>query len=188
MAKITLNPAVATIHGKIGDLVHRRLWGRQVISHLPDFSRRVPSEKQIAQVSRFTTGTKKWNGLSPEVKALYKARAKELQMPPCALYQTNNARPPSVEEIDLSQYTGQAGQTIRIAAVDLVEVAEVKVIIREAGGAQLESGAATRSPNGHMYWIYQTTAAAANAAGLTVEAIALNWPTKAGSRMQMLGA
>ena len=40
MAKITLNPAVAAMSGKLGNMVHRRLWGQQVTSRLPDFSER----------------------------------------------------------------------------------------------------------------------------------------------------
>jgi hypothetical protein len=187
MAKVTLNPSVASITGKIGDLVYRRLWGREVVNHLPDFSRRVLSEKQLAQVSRLTTGSIKWKALAPEVKSLYRARAKELQMPTCALYQRTNSRPPVVQDIDLSQYTGQPGQTIRIAATDLVDVAEVEVIIREGGGAKLETGQAARPINGDGYWVYQTTASASVPAGLTVEAIAANWPSRTGSRMQMLG-
>jgi hypothetical protein len=188
MAKVTLNPAVAALSGKVGGLVYRRLWGRQVISHVPDFSKRVWSAKQLAQVSRFTSGGVKWRGLPPEVKQRYTVRAKELQMPPCALYQRTSARPPSVEDLDLSQYTGQAGQTVRVGAVDLVDVASVCVIIREAGGAQLEAGAAVRLAPGDPYWIYQTTVAALNPAGLTIEAIAVNWPGRSASRMQLLGA
>lgn len=109
-------------------------------------------------------------------------------MPPCALYQKTSARPPSVEDIDLCQYTGQAGEIIRVGAVDLVDVAKVEVIIRQAGGNQLESGPAARPAGGSPYWIYQTTAAASSPAGLTVEAIAVNWPGKRANRMQMLGA
>jgi hypothetical protein len=188
MAKVTLHPSIGAMSGKLGDMVYRRLWGQEITSRLPDFSKRKLSEKQRAQVGRFTTGSVKWKGLPVEVQARYKARAKELEMPPCALYQKTNARPPSVEDIDLSQYTGQAGQFIRVGAVDLVDVAGVEVIIREAGGNQLEAGSATRPPEGNPYWIYQTTAAASSAAGVTVEATAANWPGKRASRMQMRGA
>ena len=187
MAKAQLDPALGALSGKIGNFVYRQSCGRQIVSELPDFRGRVPSEKQVAQISRFSTGNLKWKALSAEIKALYTARARELQMPPCALYQKNNSRPPTVEQIDVSQYTGQAGQTIRIVAVDLVDVTEVQVIIRLAGGAQLEAGAATRPGSGQAWWVYQTTAAASATAGLTVEAIAANWPAKTASRMAMLG-
>ena len=188
MAKVQLNPSVAALSGKLGDMVYRQLWGRQTVGKLPDFSDRVLSAKQKDQVSRFATGSVKWRGLPPEVKARYTARARDLQMPPCALYQKTNVRPPVVEDLDLSQYTGQAGQVIRIGVVDLVDVASVEVIVRQAGGAQLEAGLATRPTDGDPYWIYQTTAAASNAVGMTVEAIALNWPGRRGDRMEMLKA
>jgi hypothetical protein len=189
MAKVELNPSVAAIRGKVGDMLYRRLWGKQITGRLPDFSKREFSAKQLAEIDRFSVGSVKWKGLPPQIKALYRARAKELQMPPCGLYQKTNARPPTVEELDLSQYTGQAGQTIRVAATDLVDVAGVQVIIRQAGGNELESGSATRAADGgDTYWSYQTTAAASTPAGLTVEAIAVNWPGKRASRMQLLGA
>jgi hypothetical protein len=187
MAKVQLNPAVAALSGKLGDIVHRRLWGQQITSRLPDFTHRVLSEKQRAQVGRFTTGSFKWNGLPAEVKERYTARARELEMPPCALYQKTSARPPVVEEVDLSEYSGQAGQIIRVGAVDLVEVAQVEIIIREPGGQPLESGLAARAAGDDSRWLYWTTAAASSAPGLTVEAVAVNWPGQRGSRMQMLG-
>ncbi len=93
-----------------------------------------------------------------------------------------------MKEIDLSQYTGQAGQIIRVIAVDLVDLAAVEVIIRQAGGERLESGPATRPVDGSPYWLYQTTAAAGSPAALTVEAIATNWPGRRATCMQMLGA
>lgn len=188
MAKVKLNPGFAGMSGKIGDMVYRRLWGQQITGRVPDFTHRDLTDKQQAQIGRFSANGLKWRGLPPEVKARYRARAKELQMPPCGLYQKTSARPPVVEDIDLSQYTGQAGQTIRVGAVDLVDVAAVQVIIREPGGSPLESGPATRPVDGHPYWSYQTTSAASSAAGLTVEATAINWPGQRGSRMQMLGA
>lgn len=187
MAKIKLNPAVAAMSGKLGDIVHRQLWGQQVTSRLPDFSQRQLSEKQRAQISRFATGGRKWNGLPDQIKARYKARARELQMPPCGLYQKTSAQPPTVEEIDLSQYTGQAGQIIGVAAADLVDVAAVDVIIREAGGSVLESGPAARPADGDPFWLYQTTATASQVAGLTVEARAVNWPGQRANRLQLLG-
>lgn len=186
MAKIKLNPAVAAINGKMGDMVHRKLWGQQVTSRVPDFSKRQLSEAQQAQVGRFTTGTVKWKGLPTEVKALYRARARELEMPPCGLFQRTSHRPPSVEEIDLSQYTGQAGEIIRAGAIDLVDVAKVEVIIRQAGASMLESGFATRPPEGDLYWTYQTTATAENPAGVTVEVIASNWPGQRANRIKIL--
>jgi hypothetical protein len=65
----------------------------------------------------------------------------------------------------------------------------VQVTIRQAGGNEFESGPATRpGDEGNDYWNYQTTAAASDPVGLTVEAIAVNWPGKRASRMQLLDA
>jgi hypothetical protein len=188
MAKLKLNPAMAEITGKIGNMVHRRLWGQQVVSHLPDFSKYVRTDKQVAENTRFGNGSVQWRGLAAAVKEQYTARAKELNMPPCALFQKTKACPPLIDELDLSQYTGQPGQTIRIRAHDLVDLASVALIIREPGGQQLETGEAARPGNGEPYWVYQSTKAAANPSGVTAEVVVTNWAGRSANRMELLGS
>ena len=186
MAKVRLSPAIGGISGKVGNMLFRTIFDKQVVGRPPDFSHRLLSEKQVAQVGRFGDRGRNWKKLPLEVKAIYKARAKELKMPPCGLYQKTAAHAPVVQEVDIAAYAGQAGQSIRVRALDLVDVAEVRVIIRDGTSAELESGAGTRSADGD--WVYTTTASAATTAGLTVEAIALNWAGQQGNRIQLLGA
>jgi hypothetical protein len=186
MAKMKLNPAVETLTGKLGGMVHRQLWGRHVVSQPPDFSNRVLSPKQVAQNNQYKTAAEIWNKFPPEVRAAYNAWGKRLNKPPYALFNRNFSRPPSVEEIDLTQYTGQAGQTIVIRTVDIFEVARVDVTVREAGGNVVERGTAVKNSEKSDYWTYQTTMAVQNPAGLTVEAVAANWPGKEGNRLQLL--
>jgi hypothetical protein len=61
---------------------------------------------------------------------------------------------PAVDEIDLSAYTGKAGETIRITASDDFGVAGVAVAIHDTYGAVLEQGAATATDG---VWNYVTT-------------------------------
>jgi hypothetical protein len=186
MAKMKLSPAVATLSGKLGNMVHRQLWGQHVVSRLPDFTNRVLSADQIAQNDKYRNAAMVWDELAAEVKAGYKAWGKRLNKPPYALFNKNFSRPPSVEEIDLSQYAGQAGQTIGIRAVDLFEVAGVEVTVRGVGGNVIEKGAAARKQGEKYQWTYQTTVGAQNPVGLSVEALAKNWPGKEGNRVQLL--
>jgi hypothetical protein len=53
-----------------------------------------------------------------------------------------------VDEVDLSGYAGQVGDTIAVRAHDDFDVAEVSVALTNAGGAALESGAAAETPAG----------------------------------------
>lgn len=79
----------------------------------------------------------------------------------------------AVNEIDLSQYTRQAGSNILIRATDDFEVTNVDVTIKN--GQVIETGAATKSPEDPGRWVYTATANAANGA-LTIEASAADRP------------
>ncbi len=186
MAKMKLNPAVETLSGKLGDMIHRQLWGRHVVSHVPNFSNYVPSLKQCAQNNKYKAAGAIWGTLAPEVKAAYGAWGKELNRPPYALFNKNYAHPPTVEDIDLSGYTGQPNQIINVHAVDLFEVARVQVTVRAAGGNVIESGAALKVEGSKRQWIYRTTGTVEEPAGLTVEAVAVNWPGREGNRIEIL--
>jgi hypothetical protein len=188
MAKMTPNPLLNGLSGAVGEMVHRTLWGTHVVSNKPDLSDRVPSAKQVAQNNQFKDAGAVWDNLAPEVKAAYRDWGKRLNKPPYALFNKNHSQPPSVEKIDLSQYTGQAGQTIAITATDLFQVARVDVTVRDAAGTVVEKGAAVRVAGTQHQWTYTTTAAAPNLVGLSVEAVAVNWPAKAGNRIELLSA
>jgi hypothetical protein len=188
MAKMTPNPLINGLSGAVGEMVHRTLWGTHVISHKPDFSDRVPSPKQIAQNNQYKDAGFIWDSLAPEVKVAYRDWGKRLNKPPYALFNKNHSRPPSVEKIDLSQYTGQAGQTIAITATDLFQVARVEVTVRDAAGTVAEKGAAAKVAGTQHQWTYSTTVSAQNPVGLSVEAVAVNWPAKEGNRIELLSA
>ena len=188
MGKLKLSPGFAGMRGKVGNMVHRQVGNLQIAGALPDFSTRVLSDKQVASNNRFKESGVAWKGLPSAVKNTYKARAKELNSSPCGLHKKNYCQPPSVESIDLSGYTGQAGQSIAVRATDLVEVARIDVTIREAGGNVVESGAATPGIGGSMDWVYLSKTQVPIPAGLTVEAVAANWTGRTGSRLQLLPA
>ena len=65
---------------------------------------------------------------------------------------------PEIKDIDLSGWNGQAGQTIRIEAVDDVQVKQVTVVITDETGTVLEQGAAVQADS--LWWTYTTTKAA----------------------------
>jgi hypothetical protein len=182
MAKMKLSPTADELTGKLGNMVHRQLWGRHVVSRVPDFSRRVLTPKQLGENNKYKWAGLIWKGLSAETRAAYKDWGRQLNKPPYALFNLNYASPPVVENIDLSKYSGQPGQTINIRAVDLFEVARVEVTVRQVDGELVERGLAIRSQADPRQWNYQTTVVVPTPANLVIEAVAVNWPSKQASR------
>jgi hypothetical protein len=85
------------------------------------------------------------------MEELYKAAAKKGRYPfNVAVADFLNA--PDIHRIDLSEYTGSAGENIRIMVDDDVTVKSVKVEIRNADGSLVEEGDATQSAG--SLWIY----------------------------------
>ena len=77
MAKVTLNPLLEQVRGKIGDMVFRQVNGRLVISRAPDFSRRKLSAQQKKQCQRFKDAVRaaKLALTDPKRRAAYQAKA-----------------------------------------------------------------------------------------------------------------
>jgi len=80
---------------------------------------------------------------------------------------------PSIEEIDASQYTGAAGETIIINAFKATKVAKVTVQLRDAEGALIEQGEATEALQG---WLYITTTDNPQPSGTHLIARAIDLP------------
>lgn len=71
---------------------------------------------------------------------------------------------PKIKEVDLNNYTGQPGSTIRIRAIDDFKVKSVSVTITNDDGSLVEKGNAAISSNG-VDWIFTATANNANLSG-----------------------
>lgn len=66
-------------------------------------------------------------------------------------------RAPHIDEVDVTQYTGQTGSTIRIRAVDDFKVVQTAVSILNADSTVVEEGNAIQQTNG-IDWVYTSTA------------------------------
>jgi hypothetical protein len=80
---------------------------------------------------------------------------------------------PSVDEIDLTGYTGRPGGTIVVRASDDFEVVQVSLVIRAGDGTLVEQGPATLESGA---WRYTTTVAAPVGAPVVVEVTACDRP------------
>jgi len=157
MAKVRKNMAMQGLTGMLGDqfLVRTDKAGRTIVSSRPTFKdNRAFSAVQVTHQESFrdaTTYAKGAKGLEVYAK---KAAGTPLNSYNVAVGDWFN--PPEVKEVDMSAWDGTAGKTIRILAVDDVQVSQVEVSILDARGDVLEHGPA--APAEGAWWTYTTTA------------------------------
>jgi hypothetical protein len=92
---------------------------------------------------------------------------------------------PDIETIDLSGYTGQPGDPIRIIVTDDYKVQEVKVVITNDDGSLVEEGFA--QPGILSYeWLYTATQVNENLSGDRIEVFASDTPGNISKQAQEL--
>jgi hypothetical protein len=74
MALVRFNPAIEALRGRVGDWVYRHWHGKPVCQQKPDFSQRILSPAQQAQVARFTVAAK----AAPAMLAAHKAACRRM--------------------------------------------------------------------------------------------------------------
>jgi len=161
MAKVKLNPILERIRGKVGDLVFKRYGEEVVISRPPDFEGLEPTEAQVAVRERFRQAALygKIVMADPETKAIYEEAAKARGKPVFSLTVADFFNAPSVDEVDVSGYTGAVGDELVIRASDDFDVVGLDVALTDAEGNPIESGAAVETPANSGRWVYKATAA-----------------------------
>ena len=146
------------LSGKVGDiLVFSQRNGKTVVGKLPDKSHVQQSEKQKQTVQKFQEAViyAKSALADAATKATYDKEAKEGQTAyNVAVADFFNA--PQIDSIDLSQYTGQANESIVIKATDDFKVKQVIVAIYNSDGSLVEKGDAKLDVSG-LHWVYLTT-------------------------------
>jgi hypothetical protein len=179
MAKQKGNVVTHGLSGKIGDLlVFRQRDGKTVVSKIPEQPKTV-SEKQKKQRLRFQQATvyAKIALEAPETKELYSAKAKAKKRSGTTAYHVAIAdylNAPDIHDINISGYTGAAGDEIRIVASDDFAVVSVHVRISNADGSTVEEGYAVNSA-GNL-WIYTTTANSESSDGNKIVVSASDMP------------
>jgi hypothetical protein len=155
MAKSKNNVITSGLSGKIGNLlVFRQVDGKTIVSKIPEQPKTV-SEKQKTTRKRFQKAVfyAKVAVYSAETAELYKEAAKKkkgITAYNVAVADFFNA--PDIETVDLSTYSGKAGDEIRIVVTDDFAVKSVHVQINNADGSLVEEGEAIQ--NAGNLWIY----------------------------------
>jgi hypothetical protein len=162
MGMLDPNDALGALRGKVGGLIFsKRADGRIVVRAAPG-AVAAPSEAQLANRNRFGRGSAYVRGLKaqPEAYAIYKHAGKQRRKRACDLAVADALKPPELRDIDVSGYTGKAGEIIRMEAVDDFEVASITVVIADINGVVLEQGVAARDSKDARpaRWLYVTTA------------------------------
>src|SRR4051794_19469629 len=177
MAKVTLNPVIEAIQGKVGDLVFKRWEGEEIVGRMPDRTGIVPSPSQLAQQDKFRLAALYGKSVmaDPESRTLYADIGQRRGIPAFAMSVADFLNAPAVDEVDLSSYSGKIGEVIHVRASDDVEVKGVTVTIRAQGGAVLEEGVAVFA-SGSNSWAYTTTTTLAVGEPVSIEVSATDRP------------
>ena len=157
MAKVKLNPVLEGFRGAIGDLVFKRHGEEVIVARKPEST----GQQTLAQAAvreRFKLAAVYGHTAlaDPATKSLYETKAKAKGQPVFSVTIADFYNAPVVSEIDLSGYTGRAGEPIRIVATDDFEVASVGVRITNTSNAVVEEGTAARSGQNGSDWTYQS--------------------------------
>lgn len=158
MSKVEMHAPFTTFSGTIGKLVYRKVKGKTIVAMKPDPERPL-SEKEVAhrqvfsQASTWAKAALQDEDLGPFYEALGKKR--DLKAHAAAV--SDFLKPPTLEALDLSDYTGLAGQRIYFRASDNGGIANATVTISDGGIEVMESGQAAEVDPGTGYWSYSAS-------------------------------
>ena len=158
MASSDNNYVTHGLRGQVGDLfVFKTVKGKTIVAAPPRKTTHEPTEKQLKQQKLFQEAAiyGKTVTVTPELRAIYETSLPEgSSVYQVALADFLNA--PEIEEIDVTNYTGNPGNTIRIRATDDFMVKNVEVSILNQDGTLVEKGAAIKQANG-LDWLFTAT-------------------------------
>ncbi|GAB4379216.1 MAG: hypothetical protein Kow0042_28360 [Calditrichia bacterium] len=159
MAKVAKNLVLHGASGKLGDQIVIKQWrGGTVLAAAPGPREGEPTAAQRAQHERFQQAIiyGKAQIADPEAKAEYAAKAGETRSA-FNVAVADFFHAPQIDEIDVTGYSGQAGESIRVRVTDDFKVTQVQLSIVNADGSLVEQGEAVQQANG-IDWVYTTTA------------------------------
>jgi hypothetical protein len=187
MAESKKNDVTLGMSGKFGEMfVFRQKDGKTIASRAPGPRTGEPTADQQAVRGKFQLAViyGKTVMANELLKHDYKSRAEPGQ----TAYNVAIAdyfQAPDIVEVDLSQYTGQIGQQIRIRVTDDFEVTSVAVTIHNQDGTLQEEGDAAMTPN-KLDWIYTANSTNASLSGDKITIMATDTPANMTKKEQVL--
>lgn len=160
MAILKENMIVQGGKGNVGrQFVLRTRAGVTILGKMPTFNAsRAATEEQLTVRENFADASMYAQGAitSEELKALYQKKAKGMQNAYNIAFR-DFLKSPTIKQVDLDAYTGEAASTIVVSAKDDFRVVEVAVSIFDPNGVLVEKGFATLNPLHRIKWIYTVT-------------------------------
>jgi len=159
MAKVRNNIFVRGLSGSLGEqfVVKQDKSGRTIVGISPTFDpNRNYTEAQMNWQEKFRDASVYAKGAKDNI--VYVEKAKDTPLTSYNVAMADWFHAPEIQELDVSAWHREAGQVIRIKAVDDVQVTQVSVVITNPGGVVLEQGAAVQAEG--AWWTYTTTATA----------------------------
>jgi hypothetical protein len=159
MAKVKLNPVLEQIRGQVGDLVFKHYGDEMIVGRKPDRTGIQPTEAQLEHQERFRQAVLYGRLVmaDPDMRTAYEKAAKTKGKPLFSLTVADFFNTPVVDEVDLSNYGGTAGDPIVVRAHDDFKVTHLQVAVSDANGQEIESGEAEETPPNGGRWVYTTT-------------------------------
>jgi hypothetical protein len=159
MAKVRNNIIIQGLSGSLGEqlVIKQDKAGRTIVGVSPTFDpNRTYSEAQLTHQDQFREAAAYAKDTKDQEAYVEKAVGTPMTSYNVAMADWFHA--PEILELDVSAWHGEAGQVIRIKAVDDIQVTQVNVVITDSTGAALEQGQAVRADG--LWWDYTTTATA----------------------------
>jgi hypothetical protein len=188
MGESSKNLATEGLRGQVGNFVYRRRRadGKIFVSRHPGEQEAEPTDAQLSVRERFQQAAIYGRSVisDPQLKAEYKAAVKPGQ----SAYNVAVADffyAPDIGEVDMSRYSGQAGDEIRINVTDDFSVQQVSVKIENADATFVEEGQAVLSPDG-LSWIYTATAVNESLSGDKITVTATDRPRNVSREEQVI--
>jgi hypothetical protein len=153
MPKRRNNP-LADFDGQLGRLVFYHFKGKPCVRRAPVREKEftppeVKNQSRFRLASQFATAVL----TDPVQRARYEQAAQETAGSAQNLAVSDFMLAPTLAEIDLSRYTGRAGEFIKIVAQEgKLGAAEVKVVIADRAKAVVEEGLAAMENDGVSWW------------------------------------
>jgi hypothetical protein len=156
MAKIENNMFLYGVGGMIGNqMVIRQTELGAVMAVRPRSTHKAPTPAQEAQHEKFRLAVLYGKGAAglPE----YQKAAASRHISAFNVATADFLHPPEVHDIDLSHYTGKAGDAIEVRAFDDVQVKTVGILIATDQNVVVEQGLMTQVKCDPTKWTYTAT-------------------------------
>lgn len=174
MAKVSNNIIMQGLSGSLGNqlVIRQGKGGQTIVATMPSTGRTFNAAQQ-AQHEAFRHAIAYAKSAKEEPTYLTKAQGTTMSAFNAAVADWFNK--PQVLEINTANWTGTAGQTIRVKAQDDTQVTKVHVQIVDANGSIYEEGDAVQADG--LWWNYiTTTSVEGGTSSATVQATAHDLP------------